>query len=145
MRFQLPSLAAGILAVATSLMAQQGPGMNMRMYNPSTEKTIKGVIEDVTAASRGSMMMMGTHLSVKTADGLATVALGPASFISSSGFKFAKGDSVEITGSQVTMGGEEWIIAREVTKDGKTLTLRDKDGNPKWAGGMMGRGAPKSQ
>ncbi|HVY94413.1 MAG TPA: hypothetical protein VHA14_16745, partial [Bryobacteraceae bacterium] len=58
-----------------------------------------------------------------------------------SGFKFAKGDSVEITGSKVTMNGEEWIIAREVTKDGKTLTLRDKDGNPKWSGGMMGRGS----
>ncbi len=144
MKFQLPGLAVGILAVAASLLAQQGPGMNMRMYNPSTEKTIKGVIEDVTAASRGSMMM-GTHLSVKTADGLATVALGPASFISSSGFKFAKGDSVEITGSQVTMGGAEWIIAREVIKDGKTLTLRDKDGNPKWAGGMMGRGGRVGQ
>ena len=144
MKLQLLALASGIVAIAASLTAQQRGGMNMRMYDPSTEKTIQGVVEDVTSQSRGPMMM-GTHLSVKTADGLATVALGPAAFITSSGFKFEKGDSVEITGSKVTMSGEEWIIAREVIKNGKTLTLRDKNGNPKWAGGMMGRGAATSQ
>lgn len=136
---------AGMFVAASSLMAWQGHGMhgNMRMYNPSTETTVKGVVEDVTNPSRGRMA--GTHLSVKTTEGLTTVALGPSSFIASSGFSFAKGDTVEITGSKVSMGGKEWIIAREVVKEGKTLTLRDKDGNPKWAGKMMGKGAAASQ
>ena len=139
------SFVAVIFATAASLMPAQGPGMhrNMRMYNPSTETTIKGTVDDVTNPSRGAMM--GTHLSVRTAEGVATVALGPANFIASSGFSFAKGDAVEVVGSKLTMGGKEWIVAREVAKDGKTLLLRDKDGNPKWGRSMMGRGAAPTQ
>jgi DNA/RNA endonuclease YhcR with UshA esterase domain len=81
---------------------------------------------------------MGTHLTVKVGDQTQEIVLGPAKFIANKEFSFAKGDSVEVTGSKVTMGGTAYIIAREVIKDGKTLTLRDKSGTPQWAG-MMGR------
>jgi hypothetical protein len=37
------------------------------------------------------------------------------------------------------MGAMEFVTAREVVKDGKTLTLRDKTGTPQWAGSGMGR------
>lgn len=134
-----------IFAIAQST----GPG---RMYDPATETTFKGTVEEVTQATSASMKgmqmkgmgrgMMGTHLTVKTTgDEVRTVMLGPSTFSESKGFKFAKGDSVEITGSKVTMGGTDYIVAREVVKDGKTLTLRDKTGTPLWSGGMMGRGA----
>ena len=49
-------------------------------------------------------------------------------------FSFAKGDSIEVTGSKVTQGGTPYVIAREVIKDGTTLALRDKSGTPQWAG-----------
>lgn len=111
--------------------------MSRMMYNPATETTVKGSVEDFTQGARG--MMMGTHLTVKTAEGETQVMLGPTQFIADKGFSFAKGDQVEITGSKITMGGVEWLIAREVIKDGKTLTLRDKSGKPEWSGGMMGR------
>ena len=32
------------------------------------------------------------------------------------------------------MGGNQYLVAREVIKDGKTLTLRDKAGKPQWSG-----------
>ncbi len=62
-----------------------------------------------------------------------------AAFVSDKGFSFAKGDAVEVTGSKVTLTGKEYVIAREVVKDGKTLTLRDKNGIPEWAGQGKGR------
>jgi hypothetical protein len=72
---------------------------------------------------------------VKTEAETMDVRLGPASFVSGKGFTFAKGDAVEITGSKVSMDGKDAVIAREVVKDGKTLTLRDKMGRPMWSGG----------
>ena len=62
--------------------------------------------------------------------------LGPSNFIADKGFSFAKGDEVEVTGSKVTVGGGESLIAREITKGGKTLVLGDKTGKPEWSRGM---------
>jgi hypothetical protein len=127
--------AAGLALVAVpGIRAQhRGPGMSRMMHNTGTEITIKGTVDAINQGARG--MMMGTHLTVKTADGTTEVMLGPSNFIESQGFTFAKGDEVEITGSKVTMGGTESLIAREVVKGGKTLTLRDKNGVPAWSGG----------
>lgn len=131
------NLAAGIL-LSVMLASAQGPyaRKNLRMYNPATETTLKGTIEAVTQPTSGQMM--GTHLTVKAGDETREVMLGPSNFIASKNFSFAKGDSVEVTGSKVTMGGTEYVIAREVIKDGKTLTLRDNSGTPQWA--RRGRG-----
>lgn len=133
------SLAAGALLLSAVLASAQGPhaGKNMRMYDPATETTLKGTVDAVTQPTRGQMM--GTHLTVKAGDETRDVMLGPSNFITSKGFAFAKGDSVEVTGSKITMGGADYIIAREIVKDGKTLTLRDKTGTPQWAGTGMGR------
>lgn len=138
-------LAAGAIFL-TVLAAAQGPTprMMMRMYAPATETTIKGTVQEVKTMQHGRMMMSGTHLIVKTDNQTQEVMLGPSNFVASKGFTFAKGDSIELTGSKVTMMGQDYIVAREVTKDGKTLTLRDKTGKPEWAGTMMGGGMGRS-
>jgi len=109
------------------------------MYDPATETTFNGTVEETKAVPHGGMMA-GMHLRVKVDDQVKEVMLGPSNFMITKGFTFAKGDSIEVTGSKVTMGGTEYIVAREVVKDGKTLTLRDKNGVPEWAG-MRRRGA----
>ena len=106
--------------------------MGMPRYDASTETKISGTVQEVVQPQRGRMD--GIHLMVKAESGIIEVHLGPASFIAREGFSFAKGDAVEITGSKVTINGAEVVIAREVVKDGKTLTLRDKTGRPMWAG-----------
>lgn len=133
------SLTAGALLLFAGLASAQGPhtGKNMRMYDPATETTLKGTVEAVNQQTRGQMM--GTHITIKTVDETREVMLGPANFITGKGFAFAKGDSIEVTGSKITMGAMEFVIAREVVKDGKTLTLRDKTGTPQWAGSGMRR------
>jgi len=132
-------VATATILLSAVLVSAQGPGppKGARMYNPASETTLNGTIEAVTEGARGQMM--GTHLTVRTPDGAREVMLGPSQFIASKHFSFAKGDSVEVTGSKVTMGGSAYVIAREVVKDGKTLTLRDKAGTPEWAGRGIGR------
>ena len=45
----------------------------------------------------------------------------PSSYIGQQQFSFAKGDAIEVVGSRVTIADKEALIAREITKDGKTL------------------------
>ena len=61
------------------------------------------------------------------------VRVGPSSFVSSKDFAFAKGDAVTVLGSKVRISGKDVIIAREITKDGHVLTLRDPRGFPLWS------------
>ena len=136
------SLAVGAILLSAAIASAQAPRAahkNARMYDPATETTLKGTLEAVTEQTRGQMM--GTHFTIKAGDETREVMLGPAKFIAGKGFTFAKGDAVEVTGSKITMGAMEFVIAREVVKDGKTLTLRDKTGTPQWAGSGMRRRA----
>lgn len=138
-RVMSASLAAAAFLLSTILASAQGPRArnNMRMYDPATETNLKGTVEAVTQQTRGQMM--GMHFTIKTAEETREVVLGPAQFVTSKGFAFVKGDAIEVTGSRITMGAMEFVIAREVVKDGKTLTLRDKAGTPQWAGSGLGR------
>jgi len=125
-----------LIAAVSLVMAQAGPGgggrRGARNYNPATETTVTGTVENVTqlTGQRGSA---GTHLTLKTEQGEYDVHLGPASYLSAQQFTFAKGDKLEVVGSKTKVGGKDALIARQVTKDGKTLTLRDEQGFPKWS------------
>jgi DNA/RNA endonuclease YhcR with UshA esterase domain len=118
---------------ATLLIAQSGQ-RGMHNYNPQTETTVSGTIQEVTQhpGQRGGT---GTDLVVKTEQGAVDVFVGPTWYISKQGFSFAKGDAIEVTGSKTAAAGQNGIIAREIKKSGKSLTLREASGRPMWAGG----------
>lgn len=48
---------------------------------------------------------------------------------------FVKGDQVEVIGSKVKGTDAVVVIARDVKKDGKVLTLRNAQGIPAWRRG----------
>ena len=127
-----------LVAAACALALAQTPGggvkrgMRMPHYDTSTEITIAGTVQEVLHPQMGRMN--GTHLLLKAETETIEVHIGPSNFVSSEGFTFAKGDPVQVLGSKVTIGGKQALIAREVTKDSKTLTLRDKTGRPRWTG-----------
>jgi len=125
-----------LIAAVSLVMAQAGPGggrgRGARNYNPATETTVTGTVEDVTQLT-GQRGWGGTHLTLKSDQGEYDVHLGPASYLSAQQFTFAKGDKLEVVGSKTKVGGKDALIARQVTKDGKTLTLRDEQGFPKWS------------
>jgi len=60
--------------------------------------------------------------------------VGQTTYVESHGFKFAVGDQLQVIGSEVTSSGAKSLIAREISRDGKTLVLRDKQGFPVWSG-----------
>lgn len=121
--------------MTTPILAQGGgPGKGMRNYDPKTEVTVKGTIEDVQQQT-GKRAWKGTHLILKTDGASVDVHVGPSSYIARKQFTFTKGDTIEVVGSKVAIAGQEALVAREITKDGKTLVLRNAQGVPEWAGG----------
>jgi hypothetical protein len=125
---------AAVTISASVLYAQMGMGRRGRapIYNPSTETTVKGTVEEVRNVT-GRRGWGGTHLTLKTGDKSMDVHVGPAWFISKNKFTFAKGDEVEVIGSKVAYQGADALVAREIKKGDKTLTLRNADGFPVWS------------
>jgi DNA polymerase III alpha subunit len=118
--------------VATTAVAQGGYGG--RKYDPKSEVTVKGTVQDIQQQT-GKSGWSGTHLTLNTEAGTFDVHVGPSSYIAQKQFSFAKGDKIEVVGSKVTISGKEALLAREITKDGKTLVLRNAQGVPEWSGG----------
>jgi hypothetical protein len=117
------------------------PGKSGRTYDPSTEITFKGTVEEVEKVDCHGRCGTGTHLIVKRDAEQVEVHLGPSAFLAEKGFKFAKGNAISVTGSMVKCMGEEFLVAREVKRGDATLKLRDSKGIPEWAGrGRRGGG-----
>lgn len=70
-----------------------------------------------------------------------SVHVGPERFLASEGIAFKVDDRVAITGSRVKVDGAPALIASEIAVGGKSVTLRDKDGVPRWAGRRMRPGS----
>ena len=128
------------LALVVPALAKPGPGgkcpggMGGRLYNPQTVATVKGTVEKVEESTMG---MDFRELRLKTDQGSLQVYLGPGWFLDEKKFVVKVGDTMEVTGSQVTLNNQPALIAREVKVNGATLKLRDDQGVPVWRG--MGR------
>jgi hypothetical protein len=113
------------VVLASTAFAQAPP------FDPASENTVAGTVRSVLPAT-GTDGTVGVHLVVRTARGDVRVHLGPAVFIGMNDFSFLVDDEVDITGATVTRAGDTAIWARTITKNSKTLTLRDTDGTPRW-------------
>lgn len=99
------------------------------LYNPSNEITTKGIVKEVQEfdcpVSEGEL---GSHVVLKTADGIVQVHLAPVRIMSGQRLTFAPGDQIEVVGSKVRLAGQNGVIAREITRGNETYTFRDRDG-----------------
>jgi hypothetical protein len=122
-------LLAGLLAVSA---AAQTRSAAPAQYNPGAELSYGGIITGVVSVM-GPDGTVGVHLNLTTGAGvIVKVHLGPAMFIGMNNFSFFAEDEVLVTGSLVSHGDETAVWAREINKAGKTLTLRSRDGTPRW-------------
>jgi hypothetical protein len=131
-KLHFSTMAAVLLIILPA--GAQGPGGNGKrapMYNPSTEMTVTGTVEEVAHPGGWG----GTHLTLKTEKGTLDVHLGPSRFLAEKQFTFAKGDRIEVTNSKVAYAGGDALAARVVKRGDKTLTLRDSSGIPRWSRG----------
>lgn len=126
-------LATTLVACLVGTALAQVGNRVRRMYDPNTETTVKGTVEKVIEI--GEQGRTGTHLTLRTSGQALDVHVGPTAYVAESGFTFLAGDQIEVTGSKVKVDGADAIVAREIKKDGKVLTLRDRQGIPGWSRG----------
>ena len=105
-------------------------------YNPQTVTTVKGQVESLGSyGMTGWKVIPGMQvqgLLLKTDKGNITIHLGPPWYVRKQGFDLKQGDSLEVTGSQVTRDDQSLLLAAQVKKDGQTLKVRDEQGVPLW-------------
>ena len=112
-----------------------GPGGAYgRMYDPKTVDTVTGEVVKVDRITPMRGMSGGVHLVLKTDKGDVSVHLGPQWYLENQDVKIEPKDTVEVTGSRVTVQGQPALIAAEVKKGDQVLKLRDAAGTPVWAG-----------
>jgi len=130
-------MATRVAAALTALVvgggvaaAQMSHGSSMA-YDPKTEVTLEGTVEDVMTMP-GTQPMSGVHLALATKEGTIHVHVGTPDYLAKQKVSFAKGDRVTVTGSLIKGQGFEAVLARTVTKDDVVVTLREEDGTPRW-------------
>jgi hypothetical protein len=124
------ALASFALCVTATIALAQPPASGK--YDLAVEASYGGVITSVISVT-GPDGTVGVHLDLKTATGTKVrVHLGPAIFIGMNNFSFFADDLVLVRGAYVSHDGDVAVWARQVSKEGKTLALRDENGAPRW-------------
>jgi len=138
-QFAKITLAAIVmLFVSAALAVGQTPqdpgtkGTRSSMYNPKTEATISGVVQEIKEVP-GPGRSSGLHLTVKADAAVYEVHVGPMWYLNQQKYSFAKGERIEVIGSNVTFQGADAMIARRIKKGEETWTLRDEQGIPAWS------------
>lgn len=127
------------LASGAQNNSRPGWGRNAgRQFDLTTLTTVAGTIASIDQPASRRRNNTGVHLSLKTESGTFEVQLGPSWYLDKQDMKFKTGETVSVKGSKMQQDKKEVIIAQEVTKEGKTMTLRDKNGIPAWSGGGKG-------
>ena len=112
------------------------------VYNQNAETIVKGTVEQVKtaylpgggASAQARREMSGPiYINLKADSGTFAVYVGPSWFLESKGFKFAKGDQIEVTGSKLQ--DKDVIVAREIKRGDQILVVRNAQGIPAWSGG----------
>lgn len=131
------ALACFALAGWSVVAAQRGPHHVWGAYDPDAETTVTGEVTEVKKMEMEGCPGSGTHLMLESGEKTWEVLLGPTAYLEKRKFAFQEGDEIEVTGAPA--GGNQ-LIARQVKMENRTLTLRGKDGRPRWAGPKGDRG-----
>ena len=122
---------------AAPVLAQRGwcRGEGMPKYDPTTEVKLEGTVKSVEKIDCGSPRgRRGTHLTVQVDEEMVEIHLGPSDFLAENKIEFEKGDMLEFTGSRVKYMEEDVLLVHEVKKGAQSITLRNEEGIPEWAG-----------
>jgi hypothetical protein len=111
----------------------------IRMYDPKTVTTVKGVVlslETIPPQSQQPGAMRSAVL--KMEPGEITVCLAPDWFLAEQKISLKAGDRVEVTGSKLNLANKPTILASNLKVGDKSATLRNDRGFPVWLKGQPG-------
>jgi hypothetical protein len=99
------------------------------LYNPANEVVVRGAVQEIQEfACPVGEGEMGTHLMLKTGDGVVQVHLAPSRIMRSQNLTFAPGDQIEVVGSKFRFQGQDGLIAREIIRGNESYIFRDSQG-----------------
>lgn len=117
-------------------------GQVERFYNPAKEIPFEGIICKVRMF-RFLTKDPAVGVEMTSDDRRTLVLIAPSQFLSGKGFVPGPGLQIKGVGAKKTLNGGTTLIAREITLQGRTLTLRDKGGKPLWNGPVSGKVVPR--
>jgi len=118
---------ASALFIASAATAQQNPQLlqpSSNVYNVARETVLTGTVVSFTEGSTRS----GSHLMLNTSSGVTDINVGNAKLLSLNNMTFAPGESVRITGENVTVADSTFFAARIVQKGTQAITVRSERG-----------------
>jgi len=116
-----------------------------RNFDLSKVQVIKGTVQGVETFTPQAQASKGTQFTVKTDTDTVTVQAGPESFMRGKDLKLKFGDTVTVTGSRTEIGGQNVLIASQITSGDKTVILRDAKGAPQWEASGLDQDRKKPQ
>jgi hypothetical protein len=147
MNWMVVIVAALVLASFTLADAQrwggkgQWPAWAANYYqwnwNPATVETLKGEVmtKDTITPSKGRSGMPAVGMTLKKEDDYAAyVHLGPQWYFDKQDLGINVGDKIEVTGSKITVEGNNVILVSSIKKGDRTWQFRDQQGFPFWSG-----------
>lgn len=133
-RSSAPPPSSGSTAAAPP-MRGAGPGPRaMPRYDAATVQTLRGRVVRIERVPHGSFVGVHAILQPEGATGELSVHLGPSWYVDEQALVVAAGDTIEVTGSRVTIDGAPALLARHVVRGDQALVLRDEGGTPAWSG-----------
>src|SRR5215467_7829065 len=110
-----------LAVISAPVFAADKPGAAVPKYDPATEITVKGTVDEVRDRQCAVSGGMGAHVILKMNDGKTIeVHLAPRKFVKTYELVFNKGDEIVVTGSKVKFEDLDTIFAREVKRGNDT-------------------------
>ncbi len=112
-------------------------GRNNRSYDFKEIETLDGKVISLNTQTSRIGNFQGTHFMIETPQETIEVQVAPSWYLAEQDFDINTKEKVVVIGSRINIGDREAIIAREIKKGDKTLTLRDANGFPLWRRGQQ--------
>ncbi len=125
-------IMGGALLVLVILLLTHSPMQRRIAYSASDEIAVQGVVQDVQDFYCPISGDEGTHLLLKTEDGIFQVHVAPKRFLRGNNLSFSKGDQIQVVGSRIIYHGQDALIARKVVRGNQTMAFRKPNGKPVW-------------
>ncbi len=128
-------MVVALLALLTRV-AGAGTPVQPQISQPGQQivaETIRGTVKSVGSFRLEGTSIRGVRLRIGTDAGkVVTVRTGPRSYLDRQNLRFRRGDQVTVTGLLTRVGRRNVLVASQVTRGDKTITLRTREGNPLW-------------